>query len=53
MVLIELDQIIEVLKSNQGILLNNLSQDIESLHIGRCSIMTDDVTLNRDTQSWH
>ena len=46
--LIKSNQIIELLKSNQRMGLINLSQDIQSWHISRCSIITDVMKLNCD-----
>ena len=57
--LVQSDQIMVLIKSdqrlgcklNQGLGLIKASQNIQSLHIGRCSIMADGMTLNCETLS--
>ena len=50
MEIIQSNQIIELIKSNQLMGLIKLSQDIQSWHLDRCSMIIDVVTFNCDRQ---
>ena len=51
--LLKSDQRMELIKSYQGMGLVNSIQDIQSWHMGRYSIMTYILTLDRNTQTRH
>ena len=43
-------QRIEIIKSNQGMVLIKSNQDIQYWHMAICSVIIDDKTLNHESQ---